>query len=148
MGLFDLNGQYFKPAYTFKAMGQMLDTPQRLAVEGTDNFGFAALAGRSEDGKTVQIFISNYAIAAGSKPRQLGKPPELADPTANRDNAGYNLAIANLPWGKTPFTLNRYRISASQNLDLVEEKSLAGRRLNLSNRMPTDTVELIVLQRK
>jgi hypothetical protein len=59
MGLFDLNGHYFKTAYTFQAMGKILDTPQRLAVEGTDTFGFAALAGRSTDGNTVQILISN-----------------------------------------------------------------------------------------
>src|SRR5579864_3968415 len=36
MGLFSLEGKYFKTAYTFKAMGKMLDTPQRLPVEGTD----------------------------------------------------------------------------------------------------------------
>ncbi|MGA8149689.1 MAG: hypothetical protein WB952_01835 [Terriglobales bacterium] len=166
MGLFGWDGRYFKTAYAFQAMGKMLDTPQRLAVEGTDTFGFAALAGRSADGKTVQILISNYAIPAGFKPHIMQMPPELvkASPPQPdfskvkflpprtdifyRDNAGYNLTITNLPWGKAAFRLKRYRISETQNLDLVEEKAVAGGVLNLSHPLAPDAVELIVLQRQ
>jgi hypothetical protein len=166
MGLFDLRGQYFKTAYTFEAMGKMLDTPQRLAVAGTDTFGFAALAGRSADGNTVQILISNYAIPAGFKPRIMQMPAELvkASPPmpdfskvkflpprtdiVYRDNAGYNLVINNLPWGKKAFSVKRYRISQTQNLELIEEKSSAGRSFNLSNALAPEAVELIVLQQK
>jgi xylan 1,4-beta-xylosidase len=166
MGLFDLQGKYFKTAYTFQAMGKMLDTPQRFAVEGTDSFGFAALAGRSADGKTVQIMISNYAIPAGFKPNIMQIPPEalkalpplpdssklkLLPPRKDivyRDNAGYNLTITNLPWGQKTFSAKRYRISETQNLDLVEEKSGAGGTLNLSSPLAPDAVELIVLQRQ
>jgi hypothetical protein len=165
MGLFDLQGQYFKTAYTFQAMGKMLDTPQRLSVEGTDTFGFAALAGRSADGSTVQIIVSNYAIPAGFKPNIMEMPPELvkASPPqpdfskvkmlpprtdiVYRDNAGYNLTIDNLPWGKKPFGAKRYRISKTQNLDLVEEKSGEGS-FKLSSPLAPDAVELIVLQRR
>lgn len=166
MGLFDLNGNFFKPAYVFKAMGQMLGTPVRLAVSGTDTFGFAALAGKSEDGTTVQILISNYAKPANYKPRPMASAPDFVDPVGPslwdrwhgppfsnrtdivyRDNAGYNLSIENLPWGKAHFTLKRYRISAKQSLDLVEERSAAGASLTLSNPLPVDNVELIVLQR-
>jgi xylan 1,4-beta-xylosidase len=118
MGLFDLNGNPFKPAYVLKAMGQMLDTPVRLAVSGTDTFGFAALAGKSKDGTTVQILISNYAKPTNYKPRPMPTAPELVDPVTPslwdrwhgapfpnrtdivyRDNGGYNLSIVNLPWG-------------------------------------------------
>jgi hypothetical protein len=165
MGLFDLQGQYFKTAYTFRAMGKMLDTPQRLSVEGTDTFGFAALAGRSADGNTVQIVISNYAIPAGFKPNIMEMPPELVKasppqpdfskvkmlpPRTNivyRDNAGYNLTIDNLPWGKKAFSVKRYRISKTQNLELVEEKSGEGS-FELSSPLAPDAVELIVLQRR
>jgi hypothetical protein len=49
MGLFDLKGQYFKPAYTFKASAKMLDSLRRLLVTGADIFGFSVIAGRSED---------------------------------------------------------------------------------------------------
>ena len=166
MGLFDLDGKYFKTAYTFRAMGKMLDTAQRLPVEGTDTFGFAALAGRSADGNTVQILISNYAIPANYKPDLMPMPPELqktAPPMADmskvkflpprtdivyRDNLGYNLTIRNLPWGKAAFSMKRYRISRTQNLDLVEEGSGKDGALNLSNPLPPNTLELIVLTRR
>jgi hypothetical protein len=166
MGLFGLDGHYFKTAYTFRAMGKMLDTPQRLPVEGTDTFGFAAIAGRSADGDTVQILISNYPIRAGFKQHTLQMPPELlkvGPPLPDfsklkflpprkdlvyRDNAGYNLAISNLPWGEGAFSVKRYRISKTQNLDLVEEKSGTGGRLSLSSPLSPDAVELVVLQRE
>jgi hypothetical protein len=167
MGLFDLNGDYYKTAYAFKAMGRMLDTPRRIAVNGTDTFGFAALAGRSADDKTVQVFISNYAIPAGYKPKDMHMPVELQDPAApsqwdehkykhlpNRtdivyhDNAGYCLTINNLPWGKAAFTIKRYRISKTQRLELVEQKAGSGQTLMLSNAFPVDTVELLVLERQ
>jgi len=160
MGLFDLQGQYFKIAYTFKAMGKMPDTPQRLAVEGTDTFGFAALAGRSTDDKTVQIFIANYAIpdrllakmhtaASAQTPDRRGRIwlPHRTD-IVYRDNAGYDLTVSNLPWGEKAFSLKRHRISATQNLELVERKSGNRGSMRLSHPLPTDTVELIVLERE
>jgi xylan 1,4-beta-xylosidase len=166
MGLFDLEGKYFKTGYAFKAMGEMLDTPLRLPVGGTDTFGFAALAGRSTDGNTVQILISNYAIPPNYKPDLMPMPPELkkaAPPMPDmskvkflplrtdivyRDNRGYNLTIRNLPWGSAPFSIKRYRVSKSQNLDLVEESSAKGDSLNLTNALAPDALELIVLKRQ
>ena len=65
-----------------------------------------------------------------------------------KDNAGYNLTVNNLPWAKGTFTIKRYRISKTQNLDLVEEKTASGGSLRLSNAFAPDTVELIVLQGK
>jgi hypothetical protein len=133
-------------------------------VEGVDTFGFAALAGRSTDGKTVRVLLSNYAIPAGYRRQFAQMPAELQGPDSMqygdlksiprrtdivyRDNAGYNLVIDNLPWGKAAFTLKRYRISESKDLQIVEAKSMTGGSLKLSNSLPTDTVELIVLQRK
>jgi xylan 1,4-beta-xylosidase len=166
MGLFDLGGKYFKTARTFEALGKMLDTPQRLPVDGPDTFGFAAIAGRSADGKTVQILISNYAIPADYKPINMQMPADLlknAGPLPDfshykvlpprrdivyRDNAGYNLTINNLPWGQQPFIVKRYRISKQYNLDLVEEKSASGDKLEIANALAPDAVELIVLRLK
>ncbi|MGA9508027.1 MAG: hypothetical protein WBV55_05205 [Candidatus Sulfotelmatobacter sp.] len=166
MGLFGLEGKYFKTAYAFKAMGKMLDTRQRLSVDGTDTFGFAALAGRSNDGNTVQLLISNYEIPANYKPDLMPMPPELQKnsppmpdmskvkflpPRADvvyHNNAGYNLTIKNLPWGAAPFSVKRYRISKTQNLDLVETGSGKDSVFNLSNSLPTDTMELIVVKRR
>jgi hypothetical protein len=132
MGLFDLKGQYFKTAYTFKASAKMLDSRRRLLVTGADIFGFSVIAGRSEDGKSVQVFISNYAIPAGYKPHTFAMPSELQKmgrplpdfskvkflpPRTDivyRNNAGYNLTISNLPWGDDAFTIKRYRISKTR----------------------------------
>jgi len=163
MGLFDQHGQYFKTGRAFQAMGKMQNTPQRLTLEGADTFGFAAIAGRSQDGKTVQILISNYAIPATFKPHVLQIPPDLLKAPGlpdfskvkwlpgrtdivYRNNAGYNLTIENLPWGKKAFRIKRYRISRTQNLDLVEEKSGRGSRLRLSSELTPDAVEFIVLE--
>lgn len=175
MGLFDLQGKYFKTAYMFKALGQMLDTPQRLAVSGADTNGYSVLAGKSADGKTVQILISNYQIPAGFKFKEMYRTPEVqkrfdeldAQKAAKKitgaqqqpvdelpqrkgitykDNAGYNLAVTNLPSNQRGCTMKRYRISKTQNLDMVEQKLLNGTTLKIANNMPPDTVELIVLR--
>ncbi len=164
MGLFALDGSYFKTAYTFKAMGEMLATPRRLAVEGADTFGFAALAGRSVSKDTVQILISNYMIPTHLHAMEM--PPDVAKtlpPTLDfskirslprredivyRDNAGYDLTIDNLPWGKGAFSIKRYRIDKSNNLDLVEEKSGSGGSVNLANTMAADAVELVVVRKR
>jgi xylan 1,4-beta-xylosidase len=166
MGLFDLQGNYLKTAHAFQAMARMLSTPRRLRASGGDTFGFAVLAGRSQDKNTVQVLISNYAIPAGYKPHELQMPPALAKSgpalpdfskikflpgrkdIVYRDNAGYNMEINNLPWGNARFTVKRYRISDTQNLDLVEERSAAGMSFTMSTALAPDAVELIVLQRQ
>jgi hypothetical protein len=166
MGLFDLDGSYFKTAYAFEAMGKMQDTPQRLAVTGADTFGFATLAGRSVDGKTVQVLITNYAIPAGWQPHVMQLPPDVVKTLppgldfsklkflprrtdiVYRDNAGYHLTIDHLPWGDAAFRIRRYRISKTQNLALVEEKQSSGASLTLSNALRPDAVELLILERR
>jgi hypothetical protein len=65
-----------------------------------------------------------------------------------RDNASYNRSITNLPWGAVAFTVKRYRISASQSLDLAEQSTANGPSLTLPNLLCVDTVEVIVLERK
>ena len=67
MGLFGLQGEYFKTANTFRATGAMLQTPERLQLWSV-TFGFAAIAGRSRDGKSVQVLISNYQIPENYQP--------------------------------------------------------------------------------
>jgi xylan 1,4-beta-xylosidase len=166
MGLFGLQGQYFKTAYVFRAMGKMLDTPQRLKVEGADTFGFAAIAGRSAEGDSVQILISNYTIPAGYQPHALQMPPELqkAGPAlpdfsklkflprrtdiVYRDNSGYHLTISHLPWGAAAFSVKRYQIGKERDLGLVEEKTGLGDSVTVSSELAPDGVELIVLQRE
>lgn len=165
MGLFDLQGGYYKTAHAFQAMAKMQDTPRRLRVKGDDTFGFAVLAGRSADNRTVQVLISNYAIPAGYQPHDMQMPADLrksAPPPPDfskvkflparkdvvyRDNIGYTLTIDNLPWGGAPYTIQRYRISGIKDLDLIEENSSVGGVASISSPLTPPEVELIVLHR-
>jgi hypothetical protein len=76
------------------------------------------------------------------------KPLPPRTDVVHRDNASYDLTIKNLPWGAKGFSIKRYRISKTQNLDLVEEKSGAGGSLKLSNPLAPEALELIVLRRQ
>jgi hypothetical protein len=164
MGLFGPQREYFKTAYAYRATAALLDTPERLELSGADTFGFAALAARSRDGKTVQILISNYEIPPGFKPHEMVMPPAAqADlqfdsskikmlprrtdiPRGN--NSGYALMVDNLPWGNRAFTVKRYRITKTQDFALVEESAHKGGKLELSNPLPPPGVELIVVQQR
>jgi hypothetical protein len=167
MGLFGLHGEYFKPAYTFRATGAMLKTPERLNLTGADTFGFASIAGRSRDGNTVQVLISNYEIPANYQPAMM-QPPEGSVPKnvptpdfskmkflpprkdiQYHDNRGYRLTITNLPWGeKDSFVVKRYRLTDGQDFSPVEEQSASGRQITISNPLAPPSLELIVLQKR
>ena len=112
------------------------------------------------------VLISNYAIPADFKPHIMQMPPELlkaASPLPDfskfklmpprtdivyRQNGGYNLTISNLPWGQKAFSVKRYRITKTQNLDFVDERSSDGPSLKLSDALAPNAVELIVLRRR
>src|SRR5262249_3978229 len=154
-----------KPAYAFLAAGKMLSTPQRLALSGADTFGFAALAGRSADGNTVQLLISTYEIPANHKPRPMTAPENAVPKTipvpdfskfkflpARKDiryenNRGYHLLVENLPWGKAPFTVERYRLTGSEDFRLVQKAHYTGGTLELSNPLAPPALELIILHK-
>ena len=163
MGLFGAHREYFKTAYTYKAMAAVLNTPNRLDLSGSNTFGFAALAGRSADEKTVQVVITNYQIPLDYKPHQM-PTPQAVQQLLNTDfsklkflprrtgitqnPSGYTLTIDHLPWGNAPFTMKRFRISATEELAKVEEKTGTGGKMEVSNPLPPSTLELIVLQRQ
>ena len=118
------------------------------------------------DTQFLQLLISNYAIRPDKMAKKMQAPTSEANANSPvpadskeralaprtdivyRDNAGYNLTIDNLPWGKRAFTLKRYRLSRTQNLELVEERSGRGGTLKLSQPLPIDSLELIILERK
>jgi hypothetical protein len=130
----------------------MLKTPERLDLTGADTFGFAAIAGRSHDGKTVQVLISNYEIPAdykapemeapaGSAPANMPMPDfskiKALSPRKDiryRNNRGYELMINNLPWGKEgSFTVKRYRLAEGQDFGVVDETPASGDRIKIWN---------------
>ena len=151
MGSFETNGGYRKKAYALKATGAMLDTRQRLAVSGSDTMGFAVIAGRSPDKKTVQVLISNYEIQQPEGPPRQSAPPGSLGlerrPIRSESIRAYALRVAHLPWGKGAFTVKRYRIDEQQDFALVEELAGKGGELELSRPLPSPAIELLILKR-
>jgi len=154
MGLFERDGSYRKKAYAFKAMGRMLDTPQRLEATGGDTRGFAVLAGRSAEGDRVQVLVSNYEIRPEADPRGPGFGRDSA-PAARRevtyaydDNGGYDLTVKNLPWGEGRFTVERYRLTGRDDFALVETSTAEGGTVTFSHDLPSPGLALIVLKRQ
>jgi xylan 1,4-beta-xylosidase len=166
MGLFGAHGEYLKPAFTFLATGKMLSTSERLEVSGADKVGFAVLAGRSSNRKTVQVLVSNYEIPANYRPTPMKVPegslpenmpmPDFSKmrslaPRTNigyEQNSGYHMVVDHLPWGQAAFKVQRYRLTSTEDFALVEESSSTGGKLDISNRLPPPSLELIVLEGK
>lgn len=138
------------------ALGRMKDTPVRLAAEGGDHDGFAVQAGRSRNGDTVQVLISNYQI-----PQEFIGPRNGPDvltvgtefnvkllerrSITYRNNDGYDLTLENLE--PRPYTVERYRIASSNDLALVDRTEHRGPRIRLSAAMPPPAIELVVLKK-
>lgn len=148
MGSFEPDGSYRKKAYALKATGAMLDTPQRLAVQGGDTEGFAVLAGRSPDGRTVQVLIANYAIQQPQEPPKQSAPPGSHGLERRKLRQGgiesYSLKLVKLPWGHKPFTVKRYRLDASHDFALTEEREVEGGTLEIRQPLSPPAIELIV----
>lgn len=122
MGLFYPDGRYKKKAYAYKATALMLDTPIRLAATGGDKSGYVVLAGRSEDGQTINILISDYRSESDS----------------------YHLKISNLPWKNRSFVLERYVLDDTHDLELVETTTYSSQSdLSVKKEMTAPSVQLL-----
>jgi xylan 1,4-beta-xylosidase len=137
------------------AFGMMKDTPVLLRTTGGDDDGFAVLAGRSKDGRTLQVLISNYQIS----PKYLGpRPngdimhiPNIMDITlpARRaityhGNGGYDLSVE-LADGK--YKVTRYRISEDKNFAQVDQSVTSGPKLRLQAPLAAPGIEFIKIER-
>ncbi|HTX24007.1 MAG TPA: hypothetical protein VMD03_05075 [Steroidobacteraceae bacterium] len=139
------------------ALGRMQDTPFELETTGADTCGFAVEAGRSSDGRSIQILLSNYQIPAQYLGPRAGpnalRVPQQFDVTllerrrvAYRANRGYVLAVIGLAPGER-YTIERYRISALRDLSLVDRTIATGPTLGLRAVVPPPGIELIVIRR-
>ncbi len=108
------------------ALGRMKATPVRLKSTGGDLDGLAVEAGRSEDGKLLQVLISNYQIPASDLgPRHTDDTlhvPHVFDvkllprrSLVYGHNGGFDLTIAQLPAGPR-HVVERCLISADGRL--------------------------------
>ncbi len=62
-GMFDESGVPYKNYYGMLAFRRLLDTPERAFLTGAVPNGLAIGGGRSVDGKSVQILVSNFSPA-------------------------------------------------------------------------------------
>jgi hypothetical protein len=134
------------------ALGQMRDTPERLALKGADQDGLAVLAGRSGDGRLLQILISNYEIPQGSMgPRAAGDilhaPPDFDVRLLSRrtvhyqQNRGFDLTIRNLHKGR--YLLERCRITRKERFDALDTMVEIDDRLHIAERLAPPGIELL-----
>ncbi len=141
------------------ALGRMKQTPLELPVRGTDSCGFAAEAGRSADGRIVQILLSNDAIPAQALGPRAGRNvltvPHQFEVTlldrrriACRESRGYELTVTGLA-PERPYTLERFRISSSRGFGRVARavrSSGASGTVRLRAALPPPGIELIVIE--
>lgn len=130
------------------AFGALKDTPVLIRVTGPDEAGFAVVAGRSKDGRLIQILISNYQIASKYLRPRDNWDTSLPERRAleYRDNAGYDAAITLPTAGK--YQVKRYRISDSSDFVLVDQRIETGPSIRLQAALPPPAVELIVIGAK
>lgn len=137
------------------ALGRMEDTPVRLLASGGDRNGFAVEAGRSADGKMIQVLISNYEIPPIDRgPRPGGDVrhiPFLGDihlvprrRVAYGDNRGYALDLLNLPAGR--YRVSRYRIASDTDFSLMRRDWQVAP-VRVDSDLAAPGIELLVIRR-
>jgi xylan 1,4-beta-xylosidase len=162
--MFNHDGTPMANAWGYIVMGHMQDTPERIAVTGGDDRGFAVLAGRSVGGDRVQVLITNYAIAVpylqptdktsldfdlpvnGARvPVSMSLPKRRVD-AVSVNNGGYHLTLHGLSCA-AGCTVERRRLDATHNLDLIDSTSSSGPTLELSAVLPAPAIELVLVRR-
>ncbi len=118
------------------AVGRMKATPFELETSGSDRCGFAVEAGRSGDGRAIQVLISNYQIPAGDRGRRAGPDAPAGD--------GYDLTVRGLP--DRHYIVERYRIAAGAVLARVQHTREPGGTLRLRVALPPPGIELVVIR--
>jgi hypothetical protein len=139
------------------AFGRLADTADRLSVVGGDDNGLAVVAGRSRDGRTVQLLISNYEVPERNRgPRQgpdVFKAPglfEMALPPRRSltyaGNKGYRLVVDGLTRGAR-YEVQRYRVSGQDAPIPIDRTIVKGPTARLSASLPAPAIERIVIRR-
>jgi xylan 1,4-beta-xylosidase len=140
-----INGAPDEVGHALSAFGSLKNTPMLIRTTGGDESGLAVAAGRSRDGRLVQVLISNYEVASKYlKPRDnwdTSLPERRVLQYGN--NAGYDATI-NLPEpGK--YQVKRYRINESANFVMVDQSMQPGPTIHLQAALPPPGIDLIVI---
>lgn len=164
-GIFEADGSENARTGAFRLVGQTLATTERLAVDGGDEHGFAALAGRSAGLDVIRILIANYAIpedyltardrdvfefqvpiGSDRVNMSLNVPPRRLH-AASSGYAGYALEVSDLPWGYGRYSVMRYRADADHKGELLGSQQGEGASVTIENSLPASGVELIEIMR-
>jgi hypothetical protein len=131
------------------AFGALKGTPVLIRTTGGDDAGFAVVAGRSKDGRLVQILISNYQVESKYLgPRENNWNTTLPERRTLHysNNGGYDATVS-LP-GTGKYQVKRYRLSDSGNVALLDQRIESGPSIRLQAALPPPAVELIVIGAK
>jgi len=163
--MFNRDGTPMTNGYGFLAAGRMQATSQRLAVlAGSDDKGFAVLAGRSAGGDKLQVLITNYAVAPkyleptsktsldfelpGTKvPVSMQLPKRRMD-ARQTHNDGYRLTIEHLPAALQHYKISRYRLDATHSLTLLDSRTGDGAVVRAEATLGPPSVELVVVEKR
>jgi xylan 1,4-beta-xylosidase len=146
-----------KAAQGMIVTGQMAKTPEKLQITGLNTNGFAAQAGQSEDGKIVQVLISNYRVPEkyiGPRKEDILHEKNLFDmrllprrTVTYEANGGYNLVVKGLD-PKGDYDIERYRLTGDRDFSLFDKSQAKGAQVRLQAVLPAPAVELIVIAKR
>ena len=163
----DGSAEITKTGYGYKAMGEMNETENRLAVTGGDKNGMAVMAGINDSDDQINVLISNYEIPASQmlanseshnpmiKDNKLSIPGvanwslPIARVLTYENNAGYNLTVTDVPYDTANVVVEQYRIDNDNNLDLISTTKVPiseDGTVELSNALNTYSVDLLSIK--
>jgi len=104
------NGKRKVCCHAFTAWKSLCETPIRLQVQGSDERGYVAIAGKDNPQRCVRIIISDF---------QSG-------------HEAFELDVTNLPWGKEDvFEVKRWLLNTEHSMEQMETWRDRGRSLHL-----------------
>lgn len=101
-GLFDIYGAPLKPFYAFKAMREILETPERAFTLSSEPDQCAAIAGRSQDQSQAAILLSSFGTAYGH----------------------CDILLKNVPW-KGSYLYEKYVLDRHHDLAMVRSEKVS-----------------------
>jgi xylan 1,4-beta-xylosidase len=122
MGLFTYEGGPTKAYYSFLAFRTLLDSPQRVAVNGTVGADVTALAGLSVDRRTLRVLIAH----TGNGQREFG------------------LQLAHLPWSGAAIAQIQ-TIDGKSEVALTKPKQIAAKDGIIHIKMEGPAVQLLTI---
>ncbi|MGH8220500.1 MAG: GH39 family glycosyl hydrolase, partial [Steroidobacteraceae bacterium] len=133
------------------ALGRMKDTRNELLVTDPPGnllpCGFAAEAGRSDDGRVLQVIVSNYTVPAQSRPPHPAHRPKRArDQDECRAISGFDLTITHLE-PDVRYEIEREPISRRSTLEPLERAGQLGPTIRVRAALRAPGIELIVVRR-